>query len=215
MAKSKKKSLKLSKPAESLPKDLKNSKPGWEKENLSQKENISADIENSIPNETQDFAAAINQSRDAILEADSKASGKRGRKPLPRDASGNIIRDASPPPLGAAPPVAPLNQASIEENKILVRQVFPVVNNAAEKYAGSVEARATKDEEDALVNTTAVLLEKYLPTVMGKFGTEATFCFVLLAWGKRVVAIRQQTIAEIEKESANKTKIQGNKIPNS
>lgn len=176
---------------------------------LSPPENISA-----IPSsDAAEFEKAVNQSKTNIAQADEAAKGKRGRKALPRDAAGNIIRtDAAAIPQNGIP-AAPLNQQSIEENKIIVRNVFPVVNNAAENYAGDAKARATKEEEDAIVNCSAILLEKYMPTIMGKFGTEATMCFVLLAWGKRIQTTRAETIARIRLENSKKSELQNGGIP--
>lgn len=203
---SKKKKLKvLKKPEQSLPKDsiLSPEKPQSPPENIS-----------DIPSiEVAEFSNAINQSRQNIAQAD-EVKGKRGRKALPRDAAGNIIRDATASgatPAGVAPLI--LNQQSIEENKVILKSVFPVVNKFAEQYAGNKEARATEEEETALIATGAILLEKYMPTVMGKYGTEATFCFVLLAWGKRVHAVRGETIAKLKADELKKSELQNGGLP--
>jgi len=201
----KKKKLNVSKkPEPSTPKDLPKSPVNVPSPPVS--------ISDIPSTEANEFTQAINQSKNNIAQAD-EAKGKRGRKALPRDSAGNIIRpDAAAIPQNGIAPVV-LNQQSIEENKIIVRNVFPVINKAVVQYAGDEKAAATKEEEDALVNASAILLEKYMPTIMGKFGTEATFCFVLLAWGKRVNSARMETIARIKAENLKKSELQNDRIP--
>jgi hypothetical protein len=138
-----------------------------------------------------DFQKDIAKSKAEIAEADTK--GKRGRKPLPRDGQGNIIRSDSP---NSAPGgVIAVNPQAIEENKQILRVAAPALNSLVTKRALAKENFISEEEITILVDSGAVILEKYMPSVMNKYGMEFVFIGTLAQIAVRMEGHRREVIA--------------------
>ena len=110
----------------------------------------------SVP--SGDASAASGSARDADSLAGSPGPKKRGRKPLPRDASGNIIRDGSDPATNAG------NKAGMDLNGFRVNDRGKVRQQIQGIHAAV--AILTKQSVFALADAEAVQLTNALCDVL-------------------------------------------------
>lgn len=132
-------------------------------------------LEHHSPAIESDFASVVSESKESIKAAEMvppKAS--RGRKKLPRDASGNIIRDGSPQASkrvsgGAGPSVA--NQGTPSPSnpppdikKHLIRPLIGISKFPAQRYK---IAELALDQEEAALCAESIqdLLNAFVPDV--------------------------------------------------
>lgn len=158
-------------------------------------------------NESSDFKAAIQESKNAIHEAAmQKVKGSRGRKPLPRDANGNIIREPAsmghsmPNDNGASPTLASQNQ--IDHSQLLIEplKIFSAI--PARKH--EIEELAFNDEEaKALAQSLDKLFNAYFPDVekmSPKAAAWISLGFVGVSLGVSKVSIYQAVMSERRKQ---------------
>lgn len=205
---SKKQKLKLSnKPAESSQKDSNPLLEKIENPSISPQESISV-------NPSNEFQKDIEKSKAAIAEADAKAKGKPGRKALPRDANGNIIRDASSIATPQSGIVQPLNPKEVEENKLVLKNmVIPMLSGVAVQYAlGDKRAAFPEEEIEPVSAAGGEILAELFPGLGAKYSKYGVFFGGMFMWGYGVTQIRKENIAKIIAEQKS-TELKDGQIP--
>lgn len=182
------KNKKLLKKSKSLKKESKNSNAS-QKPSLVPSENLkSKTLKNQeLPTATisesnlkptgatagESFEKTIQESKSAIFESEQKAiKDPRGRKPLPRDANGNIIREHAPSNAGsvshvgsgpAAPPSVVDLSGLLVEPLIIVSRIPARKHDIQELELEVDEAKALAVSIDKIFNAFVPDLEKMSP----------------------------------------------------
>lgn len=119
---------------------------------------------NSSPTDaTGEFRQLLNESKVKIHEAEqAKVKSARGRKPLPRDAQGNIIRESAQAPQTATSQVAPSH--SIDLCELLVEPIQIISKIPARKH-DIAQLAFDYDEAKALAVSIDKVFNAYIPDV--------------------------------------------------
>lgn len=168
-------------------------------------------------NDAQDFKAAIQESKAVIHEAAmQKVKGSRGRKPLPRDANGNIIRESAPVVNGASlhdsgsTTLTPQNQ--IDHSQLLVTPIQILSSIPARKH--DIEELAFNDEEArALAQSLDKVFNAYFPDIekmSPKAAAWISFGMVGVSLTVSKVSIYQAVMSERRKHAVKVNKVEVN-----
>ena len=162
---------------------------------------------------SSEFQKDIEKSKADILAAETETKGKRGRKALPRDAAGNIIRDAAPPSGGGAQPLA-LNPKTVEDNKAFIKGLaIPVANMVAVEYAlKDLRAKCPEELEEPIVVSGGEILTELCGDAVGRWGKYVTLISCGFMWFAAVKNIRAENIEKIKKENEVKAGIPSDNV---
>lgn len=141
----------------------------------------------------------------------AKKKSTRGRKRLPRDEDGNIIR--------GKPAAIPQQRAeSLSENaapvdleavRTALKPVALMISNVGVKVAETQDAAMTMDEMTVILDAATNCVNQYLPAVLGAHASAVTLSLMLAQYSYRVYTLRQ---LQLEKLIAERRREQG--LPN-
>lgn len=114
--------------------------------------------------------------------------GQKVKRPRGRPKKSNVENpvDKSTP---TASPQAPPAQAHIPTIQ-LVRPFTAIVSKGAVAYAGTPQVAMSVEEAEAIAQAMSLVIDKYLPDMMSKYGPEAMLVMALGAYGARVYATK-------------------------
>ena len=130
----------------------------------------------------------------SFMEPGTKAKAKKGRptkeeaakrsKEQKESALGNTAQASSQAqPQQSAPMGIP--------SKEIAKPVAGFISNMGVSYVGDPRAGMTPDELEMMATAMGMVMDKYLPTVMGQYGAEAMLILSLGQYGVRIMAMKK------------------------
>lgn len=109
------------------------------------------------------------------LIPEPKTPKKRGPKPKNKDAQESKGPEIKMPDI---------------DSKVLCLPLCKVISNGAVQFAGHEAAGMTKNEMLSIAESLGLILDKYAPGILAKYGAEALLLLAVGQYGARVISIR-------------------------
>jgi hypothetical protein len=143
-----------------------------------------------------------------------KVKGKRGRPSKEEQAKKAKMQKDSvlgPKPTFDPSTAAQVNQ-SVISSKEIGRPIAQFISSTAISYVEDPRAGMTPDELENLSMALGLVMDKYMPDLLNKYGPEAMLCICLGQYGIRVMAMKKYLDAE-KKSQAQKVMTPENPKP--
>jgi hypothetical protein len=144
-------------------------------------------LEENKLNKLEVDAKANTEGQDPFMPKEKKKKGRPPKSAQTTHSSEN--KDAKAPPKASEIPTA-----------LLCRPIGMGVSGFAVNYAGSDLAAMKGDELEAFCQGLGMVIDKYLPNAMDKWGPEIVFGTVCAQYGMRVYALKKYLAMEKAKQ---------------
>ncbi len=163
----------------------------------------------NAPN-TQKLDQIANSASESIgadaMAPGQKVKGKRGRPSKEEQAKKAKMQKDSvlgPQPSQSGPQASP--QASVISSKEIGKPIAQFISSTAVSYVGDPRAGMTPDELENLSLALGLVMDKYMPDLLNKYGPEAMLCICMGQYGIRVMAMKKYLDAEKAQKVKNVT----------